>query len=203
MDLVLFRFDFAEIPADVFVDKCPLLFAKLDKRHAQAYPSFGCLAKLLLQIPGVLGLGPRIDGALLNRERAVRDHQVHVVIDGVAKALAPLASTIRIVEAEQARLRLGELLPATLAGKFFAEAQRLSAARGLKDHLARLAITDLEGVDQPLPDVRGDRNAIDQHVNRLREIDVQQRFRRGKLEDAAALIQAIEALLAKIEQAVP
>ena len=47
-----------------------------------------------------------------------------------------------------------------------------------------------------------DDEAIDQREDRLVEIDVEERLGRGKFEDAAVLIEAIEALLAQLEQVI-
>src|SRR5207247_1165139 len=69
------------------------------------------------QAPSVLRLGPRIHRTLQQGLGAVRNHQLHVVVDGVSETLTALASTERIVETEQARLRSGEALPALLASE--------------------------------------------------------------------------------------
>ena len=64
-----------------------------------------------------------------NRQRLVGNHQVHVVIDGVAEALAALAGAVGIVEAEQARLGLDEFLAAALAGELLVEADAFRRRR--------------------------------------------------------------------------
>ena len=103
-----------------------------------------------------LRLGPRLDRAFVERQRLVGNHQVHVVIDGVAEALAARAGAERTVEAEQARLGLAELRCRTSCTANFSlkrMAARQSAAL-LEDHFAGFAIADFDGIDQALVQVR-------------------------------------------------
>ena len=72
----------------------------------------------------------------------------------------------------------------------------------LEDHFAGFAIADLDGIDQALVQVRPDGQAVHQHEDGLREIDIQQRFGRGEFEDAAALEEPVEALLAQFEEVI-
>ena len=51
---------------------------------------------------------------------------------------------------------------------------------------------DLDGIDQPLPDVRSNFQAIDQHVCRFGEIDIEQGFRPRVIEDLAVLVNPAE-----------
>ena len=74
-------------------------------------------------------------------------------------------------------------MPAGLALELLVEAQPLAAGGALEDHFAGFAIADLDGIHQPLVQVRPDRDAVHQHEQRLREIDIQQRFRRRELEE--------------------
>jgi len=96
------------------------------------------------------------------------------------------------VEAEQDRLRLGELEEARFALELLVEAQPIAAGRALKDHFARLAIADLDGVDQPLVQVRPDGDAVHQDEHGLRKIDIQQRFGSGELKQPAGLKEPVE-----------
>ena len=104
------------------------------------------------------------------------------------------------IEAEQDRLRLVELHAAGLALELLVEAQCSPPDGAFEDHFARFAVADLDGVDQALVQVRADRDAVHQHEQRLGEIDIEQRFRRGEFEQAAVLKQAVEALLAQVEE---
>ena len=170
-------------------------------RHVHAH-----LGAVLLEIaqPGaILRLRPRIDCALVQRERGVRDHAVHVEIDRIAEALAARARPRRRIETEQDRLRRDELHAARLALKTLVEAQRRGAGRALEDHFAGLAVTDLDRVHQPLVQFRPDRQAVHQHEQRLAEVDIQQRFRSREFEQTPALEQPVEALLAQFEQMIP
>src|SRR5580700_10948469 len=72
----------------------------------------------------------------------------------------------------------------------------------LENHLARLAEADLDGIDQALVQVRPDSQAVHQDEQRFREIDIEQRFRSGKLEDPAVLEEPVEALLSQLKQVV-
>ncbi len=98
---------------------------------------------------------------------AIRDHQVHVVVDGVAEALAARARAHGIVEAEQARLGRRQFDAAVLARELLVEAQRHRRRilrRGLlEDHFAGFAITDFDGVDDALVQVGRDDEAIHQN----------------------------------------
>src|ERR1700733_12192535 len=57
-------------------------------------------------IRAILGPGPGIDGAIVQRFLLVRNDEVQVEIDSIAEALAALASAIRIIEREQPGLGL-------------------------------------------------------------------------------------------------
>ena len=157
----------------------------------------------LLVLPLVGGFVPGVDGAFVEALRAVWHDEVHVVVDGVAEALAARAGAEGIVEAEQAGLRRLELLEAGLAAEGFGEAQTPGLGRRLfEDHFAAFAVADLGGIDDALVQVFTDDEAIHQGKQRLGEVDVEQAFRRGELEDAAVLEEAVEAFGAKFKEAV-
>ena len=124
-------------------------FVQLIHRNVEADLALVLLAEIH-QVAGVLRLGPRIDRAVLQGQRPVRNHQIQVVVDGVAETLAALAGSVGIVEAEQAGLRLEEFLAAAFASELLVEAQGFAFHRGLKNRLARFAITDLQRVHQAL-----------------------------------------------------
>src|SRR5215208_8503560 len=113
-------------------------------------------------------LVPRIHGALVEGERFVGNYAVHGEVDGVPEALAARAGAVRTVEAEQDRLGRVEFAVTRFAGEPLAEAQMLIQGSALKDHLARLAIADLDGIDEPLVQFRLDDEAIDEHEDGLR-----------------------------------
>ena len=58
-------------------------------------------------------------------------------------------------------------------------------------------VGDLNGVDQARALIGGDGDAVDQHEDRLAEIEIEQRLRRGEFEYLAILVEAIEATRAQ------
>ena len=81
-------------------------------------------------------------------------------------------------------------------------ARRLAVARrGLEDDLAGLAIADLDGVHDAGAGVGETDEAVNQHEDGLVEVQVEQGFRGGELEDLAVLVEAVEAALAEFEEA--
>ena len=92
--------------------------------------------------------------------------------------------------------------PQVLHWNFSLKRSCWSPAGALEDELAGLAVADLDGVDEALMQVGADGETVHQEKDGLREIDVEQRFRRGELENLAVLEEAIEALLAELEEMV-
>src|ERR1700693_1816619 len=156
--------------------------------------------------PLILLLGPRLHSAFVERKPRIGNYEIHVVVDGVAESLTARARTHGIVEAEQPRLRSRQLYAALFAGELLVKRQRgrrWVLRRGfLKDYFATFAIADFGGVDNSLMQVGGDDEAIHQYKNGLREVDIEQRFRRGELEHPAILIEAVETFLAQFKQVV-
>src|SRR5581483_9909627 len=200
VQLVLLGLEKVEELADEAIDFLTLGFRKFAERHV--------VTELLGGFPevsqpgAVLRLRPRFDRAGVEGEVLVGDDEVHVEIDGVAEALAARAGAHRAVEAEQRGLGFYEGHAALLALELLAEAQTVAGGGGLEDDFARFAITDLDRIDHALVQVRTDRDAVGQHIERLGEVDIQERFRRGEFEGAAVLEQTVEALLAQIEQVI-
>src|SRR6201999_2062465 len=64
----------------------------------------GCFPQLRL-VRAILGPRPGINRAVVQSLLLIRDDQVDIEINGVAKALATLARAVRIVEREQPRFR--------------------------------------------------------------------------------------------------
>src|SRR5579859_763585 len=146
----------------------------------------------------VLRLGPGLDRAFVQRLALVRDHQVEVNIDRVAKALAARARPIRIVEREQARLGFVVAAAIVFALEALGKAQALgslaavdipilTAGRDFKDNLARFPIADLDRIDNAGTLGSGDDQTVDEAEYRFGEIDVQQRLRSRELEDPPVL----------------
>ena len=146
----------------------------------------------------VARLRPRLNRAFVERLAAVGNHQIDIEIDGIAEALAARAGPVGIVERKQARFGLLIHGAARLALESLVEdhAFRGSARRlghKFEDRFpASFAIADLDRIDQPRAHFGTDREAVHDHVNRLREIDIEQRFRRREFMDAARLIKPLE-----------
>src|SRR5271155_4302548 len=70
----------------------------------------------------------------------------------------------------------------------------------MQNDFATLAISDLDSIDETFADLNRNSKAVDQHENRLAEIDFEQRFRSGELEDLFGLEQASVAALAQVEK---
>src|ERR1035441_10429885 len=69
----------------------------------------------MIGVPLMLLFGPRLDSALIEREAWIGNHQVHVIVDGVAETLTAWARAHGIVEAEKSRLRSSQLDAALFA----------------------------------------------------------------------------------------
>ena len=80
----------------------------------------------LREVRPILGRVPRIDRALVERLRFVRNDQVEIEVDRIAESLAARAGAKRIVEREQPRLRLAINPMASLALERRREAQPLA-----------------------------------------------------------------------------
>src|SRR6266481_3929195 len=98
--------------------------AKLPPRNirgnaASPRPFFGFLKK-----SAISGLGPRLDGALIERFAGVWHHQVQIKINCISETLAARTSPVGIVERKKARLRLLVERAVILAFESFVERQR-------------------------------------------------------------------------------
>ena len=79
----------------------------------------------LCLVGAILGPGPGIDRALVQRFLLVGDDQVEIEVDGVAEALAALAGAIGVIEGEQPGLGLAVDAMAKLAFKGWEKRSRL------------------------------------------------------------------------------
>src|SRR2546426_890943 len=138
-------------------DHGALLRGKLAKGSVERNSVGSRVALHLLHERPVARLGPRLDGALVERFATVRNHQVEIEINRIAEALAARAGAVRAVEREQARLRLLIDQGAILALKALVEYQALRTAalaagligHKLEDGLAlSFAVANLNGVHQ-------------------------------------------------------
>ena len=141
VDFVVLLFDSAEIVLDGRVQDDDFFGLQFADGDGEADLPLEVAAEFR-EIPGVLRLGPGIDGALLDGERAIGDDEVEVVVDSVAEALAAFAGALRVVEAEEPGLRFVELLAALLAFEAQVEAEDLVAAGGLEEGFAGFAVAD-------------------------------------------------------------
>jgi hypothetical protein len=153
----------------------------------------------------VFGLGPGIDGAFVQGLRFVGNHQVEIEVDGVAETLAARAGAEGVVKREQARFGLLVAQVALFALKALREAEALCgfpvARSGLEDDFAGLAVADLDGVHDTGAGVGRNDQAVNQQEDGLAEVNVEQGFRGGELENLAVLVEAVEAALAEFEEA--
>src|SRR6185312_3530278 len=134
----------------------------------------------------------------------VRNHQIQIEINSVAESLALGAGPVRIIERKQPRLRLLITDVAKLAFKALREPEslrRLLIARcGLKNYFSRFAIGGFNCVHNAGARIGCDRKPIHKQEHRFGEINVQKRLGRGKFENLALLIKAIESSLAQFEK---
>src|SRR5258708_1295248 len=134
----------------------------------------------------------------------IGNHQVQIVVNGVAKALAARASAHRVVKTEEAGFRSDQLNTTTLACKLFAETKsggRWVVGGGLlEDNLAAFAVADFGGVDQALMQIGRDYETVDQCEDWLGEIDIEQGFRSREFENLSVLISTSETLFATLYQ---
>ena len=111
MHLVFLALEASEKTANALValvavhDEPPLLGGEILPWHVEPYRGRAGRTFQLGEIRAVVRLGPRLNGALLDRLGRVGDHQVHIQLDDVAKSMARRARTERVVEREQPRLR--------------------------------------------------------------------------------------------------
>ncbi len=182
-----------------------LIFSQIDPRDIERHVTLPRKLPQLGLKRAILRFGPRLNRAFAQRFGHVRDNQIQIEINGVAKALASRARAKRIVKREQRRFRLFIPDVAVLALEPLREAPLLDllafARCGFEHSLSRLAISHLQRVHNARPLVRRHHNAVHQHVQRLVEVDIQQRLRRGELKHLAVLEEPAKAFLAQIEQA--
>src|SRR6266403_729617 len=80
--------------------------AKLPPRHVRRNAASPRPLFCFLKERAIPGLGPRLDGALIERFARVRHHQVQIKIDGVSETLAARTGSVGIVERKKPRLGL-------------------------------------------------------------------------------------------------
>ena len=122
------------------------------------------------------------------RQALVGNHQIHVEVDGVAESLAARTRAKRIVEAEQPRLRFASRPMAVRALIAPRESEAAAAplplhAEPLRRSLRRLAIGDLRRIHDARAILCTHHDPIHQHKHRQREVQIEQRFRRGEFKD--------------------
>ena len=141
---------YAEELTFAFNNHATLLGVKISPGDVERDARLLCEALQLGKQGSILGLGPGIDGAFVQRLRFVGNDQVEIEVDGVAKTLAARAGAVRIVERKQARFGLLVAQVAMFALEALRETRslrRLVVVRGsLEDDLAGLAIADFDGI---------------------------------------------------------
>ena len=176
----------------------------------------------------VIGRGrfcPRRDRALAQRQLLVGNDEVLVDMLLDAEAAAGRAGAIGVVEGEQPRLDLGNGEAGNRAGELFREQNpfrpalvvdlcgllvglllvRRSRRRvGVFDHSQPLGELQrgLKAFGEALADVRADHDAVDDHVDVVREFLVERR-RLGELIEGAVDLDALKALLEPFGELLP
>src|SRR5215469_8384587 len=156
-----------------------LLDAKLSPGNVGWNPALAGPRLQILKKPLVARLGPWLDGSFFDGLPRIGNHEIQIEIDSIAKALAARARAVRIVEREQARLRL--LIQGTVifALESFVEAQTLrGASRAVADEFQNgfalaFAVADFDGIDEARARLKIHNQPIHEHINRLCKIDVQ------------------------------
>ncbi len=121
MHLVLLALEPPEESADALVlvcaidDEANLVLREIFPRDIEPDLRLAGRALQLRKLRAVMGLAPRLDGALLDRFRAIRHDEVHVQLDDVAEPVTGGARAERVVEREQPRLGIFVLDPASPA----------------------------------------------------------------------------------------
>src|SRR5208337_1263564 len=153
----------------------------------------------------IFWLRPGFDGALGQRERFVRDDKVQVEVNRIAESVAARTCPEWIVERKQPRLGFLAADVALLAFEALREPQSLwlfAVARGsLEQNFAGFAVALFHGIDNARPNIRRNRDAVDEHGHRFGEVQIEQRLGGGELEDLSVLIEPVKTALAKLEQA--
>ena len=170
--------------------------------------------------PGaVFGAVPGVDCAAEEGEGFVGDDEVDVEIDGVAEALTAGTCAEWVVEAEEAGFGFfgGEVAEAAFVGggeavewaggvrrwrsRSFAALRMTNFFWGwggagdfFEDDFAGFAVGDFDGVHDAGAVFWRDYDAVDQDEDGLGEVEVEEGFGAGELEDFFVLIEAVEAV---------
>ena len=111
VDLVLLPFEPPEKAANPFIvavavdDELPLFIGQIRPGHVETDAALANGALEVRELRPIVRLAPWLDGAVIDRFRPVRHHQIHVELDDIPEAVARRAGAERIVEREQPRLR--------------------------------------------------------------------------------------------------
>ena len=159
-----------------------------------------------LEQDAVAGLGPRLDGAVVERLTGIGDDEIEIEVDRVPEALAARACAVGVVEGEQARLGLLIDDAVVLALEAIVEDQTLGGiacgvGNKFEDGFAvTFAVADFDGINQARTRLGIDGKPIDNDPHGLRKIDLEKCFRRGKFVQSAVLIEAVESALLDIAE---
>jgi hypothetical protein len=175
--LVLLPLEPLEEAADALVvgavaldDHAALFVGEVRPWHVQADAVLLGRALQLGQVRAVVRLGPRLDGALADRLGGIGHHEIEVELDDVAEAVARGARAERIVEREEARLRIlvGDVAGAALEA--LRELVRRGSPARRQLHRPRRAaaflVGDLDGVGHPRTQIALDAQAVHDDAHR-------------------------------------
>src|SRR5260370_4480407 len=213
MQLVFLAFQPVEKPLDALVvvlgiafeNEPALLRGELAPRHVRGNSTRARPFLCVLEKYAVAWFRPRFDGPVVKRLARIGNDQVQIEIDRISETLATRTRAVRIVEGKKSRLRRLVERAVVLAFEPLVERKPLSRiSRSVRDEFENrfalpFAVTDLDGVHQPRPRLRIDCQAIDENVHRLREIHIEQSFRRREFVDFARLVEPVEPTLLQIQ----
>ena len=159
-----------------------------------------------LEQDAVAGLGPRLDGAVVERLAGIGDDEIEIEVDRVPEALAAWACAVRVVEREKPRLGLLIDDAVVLALEAVVEDQTLGGiacgvGNKFEDGFAvTFAVADFDGINQARARLGIDGKPIDNDPHGLRIIDLEKCFGRGKFVQSAVLIEPVESALLDIAE---
>src|SRR5712692_7459438 len=150
--------------------------AKLPPRHVRRNAASACPLFCLLKERAIPGLGPRLDGALIERFARVRHDQIQIEVDRVSETLAARTSSVGIVERKKPGLRLLVERTVILAFESLVERQPLgSVSRAIRNKFQKgfalpFAITNFDRIHQPRARLCIYRQPVHKHIDGLGEV---------------------------------
>src|SRR6266849_589061 len=163
VQLVFFAFQPGEKSLDALVvvlwiafeNQAPLFSSELAPRHVRGNSAAARPFFCVLEEHTVTRLGPRFDGAVVERLARIGNDQIQIEIDGISEALTTRTRAVRIVERKKPRLGFLVESAVVLAFESLVECNTLgriprSVRDEFEDGLALpFAVTNFDGVHEP------------------------------------------------------